>query len=422
MFLRQSFLSKLLVSSLFIILLNNKLVFAQWVQVALPNVKINCLTPNTNNTILFAGTNNSGIYSTSNNGDSWQRKDNGIITSSVNAINTQTNNFLAGTSNGLFDSQDAGNTWKASTITGLTDPYINAIIFDAFENAYIGTNSGIFFAQKNTPNLTPRNSGLINLTVNSLAISLANMTESLWCGTAAGLFVTTNQATSWTSKNVSNNRINSISTNTMLFFASDAGIYSMTFSQNNPVLTTGGLADVNLLSVCITNIKNNGPTLSADLFAGTGTSGKVMYSKEWGNNWKQVSAGLLSNNRVNCLVVVGPYLIAGTDNGIWRRTLDQLTAVEEQNNSIPTQYYLEQNYPNPFNPSTAIRYALHKEGVVKIEVYSILGQKVESLLDSFQNAGYHEIIFNGQSLSSGVYFYQLSAGEFISTRKFILLK
>ena len=410
--------------TILIIVLISNVNYSQWVQIALPNVKVNCLTPNNNapnstTTILFAGTDISGIYSSTDNGDMWQRKDNGIVTSSVNAINTQSANYLAGTNNGLFISQDNGNNWSVPSINGLTDSHINAICFDAFSNAYLGTNSGVFIAANNSPDFSAKNSGLTNTSVNCFGIYLANNTEYLYCGTKAGLFVTTNQAQSWNALQVGTNSINSISTNAMRFFTSDAGLYFMRFQDTSPQFTVGGLSDVNLLSLCITNIIG---ITSADIFAGTGTSGKVYYSKYWGNSWVPVSAGLLSNNRVNCLAVFGSYLIAGTDNGIWRRTLVSLTSVEDQNNSIPSHYNLEQNYPNPFNPISKIKYDLPRNDFVTLKVYDAIGKELVTLVNSQQTAGHHEINFDGSNLSSGIYFYRIQTGNFMQTKKMILLK
>ena len=91
-------------------------------------------------------------------------------------------------------------------------------------------------------------------------------------------------------------------------------------------------------------------------------------------------------------------------------------------NKIPQTYSLGQNYPNPFNPVTHIQYGLPKTGDVKIEIYNILGQKIKTLLNKQMPAGYHEVEFNAQNLSSGVYLYRIEASEFQDVKKMILLK
>ncbi len=107
----------------------------------------------------------------------------------------------------------------------------------------------------------------------------------------------------------------------------------------------------------------------------------------------------------------------------WSLTLlyQSLTGVPEDH-KIPTTYLLSQNFPNPFNPSTMIRYHLPERLLVTIKIFNILGQEVVTLINEEKPAGSYEVNFNASKLSSGVYFYRLQAGNFISTKKMILLK
>ncbi|MHC1737071.1 MAG: LamG-like jellyroll fold domain-containing protein [Ignavibacteriaceae bacterium] len=91
---------------------------------------------------------------------------------------------------------------------------------------------------------------------------------------------------------------------------------------------------------------------------------------------------------------------------------------------LPAEFRLEQNYPNPFNPSTTIEYQLHVNSLVKLELYSITGERVATLVDTEMEAGYYNYQFSSTNyeLSSGIYFYQMSAGEFLSVRKFVIMK
>lgn len=90
----------------------------------------------------------------------------------------------------------------------------------------------------------------------------------------------------------------------------------------------------------------------------------------------------------------------------------------------PSRFSLQQNYPNPFNPTTVISYELATPSDVKLEVFDMLGRKVATLAESKQNAGAHQINFNAATynLTSGMYFYKLTAGNFTQTRKMILTK
>jgi len=85
-------------------------------------------------------------------------------------------------------------------------------------------------------------------------------------------------------------------------------------------------------------------------------------------------------------------------------------------------FSLEQNYPNPFNPSTMITYSLAEEVKVNLKIYDVMGREVAQLINETQNAGTHNYNFDASSLSSGIYFYKLSAGDFVSVKKMTLLK
>lgn len=97
------------------------------------------------------------------------------------------------------------------------------------------------------------------------------------------------------------------------------------------------------------------------------------------------------------------------------------TSVNEME-TLPSSINLLQNYPNPFNPETTIGYQLPVSSQVKLEVYDALGRKLNILVDKEQNAGYHEVKFDGSNLSSGIYFYRITAGKYVQTNKMILLK
>ncbi len=91
-------------------------------------------------------------------------------------------------------------------------------------------------------------------------------------------------------------------------------------------------------------------------------------------------------------------------------------------NTLPTTFSLEQNYPNPFNPRTTISYSLPEASQVTLDIYNILGQKVATLVDEYQEAGEHQVNWNSTGQSSGIYFYRLKAGEATEARKMLLLK
>ena len=109
-------------------------------------------------------------------------------------------------------------------------------------------------------------------------------------------------------------------------------------------------------------------------------------------------------------------------------TLGDIVGVDDEEYAgVPNEYSLFQNYPNPFNPTTTIMYALPQRSDVTLEIYNITGQLVARVYRENQYAGYHEIRWNGvnqsgRPVASGLYVYRLSAGDFVQTKKMLLLK
>ncbi len=108
-------------------------------------------------------------------------------------------------------------------------------------------------------------------------------------------------------------------------------------------------------------------------------------------------------------------------------SLARITGIDDKLAQIPTQFSLSQNYPNPFNPTTTISYGLPKTAKVKIDVFNLMGQKVRTLVNEQQGAGYKTIVWDGNdnsgnSVSSGVYFYRIDAGDYNAVHKMMMLK
>jgi hypothetical protein len=99
-----------------------------------------------------------------------------------------------------------------------------------------------------------------------------------------------------------------------------------------------------------------------------------------------------------------------------------VTGIAENETNLPIEYALKQNYPNPFNPVTTIKYQIPELSFVTLKVYDVLGSEIITLVNEEKPVGSYEVEFNAAGLPSGVYFYQLNAGEFINTKKMILLK
>jgi hypothetical protein len=177
----------------------------------------------------------------------------------------------------------------------------------------------------------------------------------------------------------------------------DAGKYPVIFGYRLPYGTPKSqFINVNGVRTDTLKVENSSTTawfeatLNLDLVAGTNTIQMAMF---WG--WMDVD-----------------YISVPTSI---------ITDVEE-NAQIPSTYTLFQNYPNPFNPTTIISYELPKQTHVVLKVFDLLGREVATLVNEQNNAGLHKVELNGQQLSSGVYFYRITAGDFVQIRKMLLMK
>ena len=172
-------------------------------------------------------------------------------------------------------------------------------------------------------------------------------------------------------------------------------------------------------------------------------------SLDGGNTWKEFS---LKNSRFKPKPIVGAgtsrqgdhIALLAVDNKlyamwmadytgmykIWASIFDlNVLATERQTDALPDQYKLGQNFPNPFNPTTRIQYSVSSTQKVTLKVYDLLGNEVATLVNEEKPSGSYEVEFNTEShsgnvrnLTSGIYFYQLKVGEFIQTKKMVLLK
>ena len=117
-------------------------------------------------------------------------------------------------------------------------------------------------------------------------------------------------------------------------------------------------------------------------------------------------------------------------NGEWRPAMEWLaqyledysTGIIEEESALPIHYSLEQNFPNPFNPTTHIRYSIANTTKVTLKVFDVLGREIQILVNEDKSIGQYTVTFDGKDLPSGIYFYNLQAGSFSETKKFVLMQ
>lgn len=109
-------------------------------------------------------------------------------------------------------------------------------------------------------------------------------------------------------------------------------------------------------------------------------------------------------------------------HGFWQMYYQNVIQDVTDEELLPTVYKLEQNYPNPFNPSTIIKFAIPERANVNIKIYDILGGEITMLINQEMDAGWYELKFNADNYSSGIFIYRMQAGNYISTKKMLMVK
>jgi len=158
-----------------------------------------------------------------------------------------------------------------------------------------------------------------------------------------------------------------------------------------------------------------------EIWVPLGFSQRFGVSIDTGNTWVEVPAPD-SSAVYDAVFIDSTHGWAVGTNGAIFKFNSLLIGINKNQNNLPSENYISQNYPNPFNPSTIISYTLAKHTKVRIILYDILGKEVRVLLEDIKNPGEHKLVFNASELSSGVYFYRIEAGNYIESKKMVLLK
>jgi hypothetical protein len=136
-----------------------------------------------------------------------------------------------------------------------------------------------------------------------------------------------------------------------------------------------------------------------------------------GINYHKVVLKLVMSGNFDC-----SYSIAGSYSDDYALNKVSSKHIDLKNSTIVTEYGISQNYPNPFNPATTINYQLPSNSMVTIKVYDILGNEIKTLVNEYKQAGRYNVSFDASKLSSGVYIYRITAGDYSSAKKMTLVK
>jgi len=318
-----------------------------------------------------------GVYVSRNGGQNWTSSNNGFYTvnPSIRCMSADSSgNLVAAVSGDLFKSTDLGSTWYHV----LHDP------FGAFATVAVSPWGSLFAA-----NFSGYNYRSIDRGEHWNRIPYDSLPRSVSC------FLFTNDG-----RVLAGTQYNGVSV------SSDSG-------KSWKGFTNSGLPD--------------SPSISSLWYWRDGYYYVVIYLKgvyrlsSTGVTWLAENSGL-TNYNVRCLGSDPQgYFYVGGDNGGVFRTVNAVTEVVHTI-GVPRSFRLSQNYPNPFNPSTTIEFALPHSGLATLKIFNLLGEEVTTLVNEMLPAGTYRIGWNANSSPSGVYFYQLQAGDFTETKKLILLK
>ena len=425
---------KIIIQTLFFFLLANQICLTQWVQIGFGNESI--IDIEVKDADIFVITSDSGaVFHSTDTGFSWNK----IIDANANDIDIhQSGTLLLVKDDSLFYSSNNGEDWINTNIIeqiidSLPSQFLGAscrkifispigTIFCYFHySAFICSYDGFASSTDNGLNWTTLTYNFIHKAGKFFAFR----NEFVLTGGFSYCIGGGGHA-SWLSSDFGN---------TWQLASIPAGIFVEFFSNGNIIAdanymstdTCNSWTRIDTLNYCNVGMSvSNGS--SEYLLVGTGDSGVILYSDE-GDKIGEINEGLTNLNIQSLEADNNGYIYAGTENGLWRRPVSEITSIEEVSVSIPSNYILYQNYPNPFNPSTKIQYSIPQSGNVVIKVFDILGSEIETLVNEEKPTGSYEITWYAENLPSGVYFYQLKAvpsgrqaGSFIETKKMILLK
>lgn len=384
---------------------------------------------------LFAGTSSFGLFSSTDNGNSFTKISPGL--NEINKLSATSNGYMFAMYGTIFRSTDLGITWsyyppphvlydlqpfslsasESIILTGGNRSMSDAELDRSSDNGV--TWDEVFSI---TGSVNEDEFKVIALKVNFDGTALGcvekrhniNPPMPTWVYYYS-IIRSTDYGLSWTTSDYTFDKIKDFGWNysNEVYAIASLGLVKSTDNGLSWNYTTGTLPTLDLRSLVISydNI----------IYIGTGNSG-VIYSEDNGNSWNTLNQGMLDTVINSVYISPDGFLFAGTEHGGIFRSIDPITSVENPTEILVEIYKICQNYPNPFNPRTSLQYAIGSRQFVTLKVFDLLGREVATLVNEEKPAGEYEVEFNGAVLPSGIYFYQLKAGQFVETRKMVLLK
>jgi photosystem II stability/assembly factor-like uncharacterized protein len=388
----------------------------------------------------------------------------GVPSEEIHSLVELGGSLYAAGETGIYRSSDGGQSWGALPLQ-TTAPKTLKTLFVARGQLYVGVyGEGVSVSSDGGTTWRDMTAGLAGWA--TYVVGLAMLGDSLYAGTGGdGVYVLNlTKPETWQAWNEGLPQFGMIT-----IAASESHVFVST-GINVFARPRGGASwdYVQVDSVVFRRPTYRFLTSSGHLFAGTSVG--VFRGTREGQSWRKMEIPFLANLPVESLTNYGTRIYAGiryreehficsTDNagstwdfraheltvlrdlhvwngrlwaarldGLWSMDLRAWTSVEKPGYQIPSTFELKQNYPNPFNPSTNIQFDLPRAVPVRLEVYNILGVRIRTLIPGeMMNAGQHTAVWDGKadvgaSVSSGVYFCRISAGDFHASKKLALVR
>lgn len=317
----------------------------------------------------------------------------------------QTGTVLAVTGEGTHRSNDEGATWERVSDTGF---FIRSTS-DLNGDFWGGSHTGFYFSGDLGATWTQK---LVDKNIQSV---LVTQDGTILAGTFHGeLHRSTDGGDSWTDAGgnpFANTQILALTqrTNGDILAAQAANIFRST-DDGQTWTTIAGFGSQ------VLSLFSAGNTVYAGVEEG-------LYQQVVNApGWNDISEGKFNKTVSNMGLLNDGRLVVATNAGLYRTADAVDTNIGHPGLELPIAVQLHQNYPNPFNPATTIAYALPHTAEVRLDVFNMMGQRVATLVDHQQIAGWHSIVFDASRLSSGVYVYRLQVGNMVQTRKMVLVK
>lgn len=401
---------KLILLGLFFTIVVN----AQWVQTSLGSGQYG-YNIYSNGFELYAATLN-GVYKTTDTGNPWINI--GLQNRLVFDVITSGQFVLAATEGngpGVFRTSDNGTTWLEAN--GLTNQSVRAFTKNSSYIFVCTWGGGVFRSSDNGANW--ESLGLTNEGFRSIY----SAGEKIFAG-GYKIYSSTDNGSSWIERQLpypGGDTWNFYYYDGILY-ACDSGLYESIDLGNTWHLKYGVTYDT-LGNAIDSKIFKDLTGYQNTLIASVAFN-SIMISNDGGTTWNSFNEGLFNDWTFAGIAIKEPYIWALRDfmANAYMRPLSEVTSIEYEDLKIVAGHLLQQNYPNPFNPQTKISWQSPVASHQTLKVYDVLGNEVASLINEFKNAGSYEVDFNASKFSSGIYFYQLKAGDFVETKKMILMK